>query len=32
MFTDTVKAFFQTNFTMDFPFDPQELVVYSLMG
>ncbi|KAG8306976.1 Chloride channel protein 2 [Homalodisca vitripennis] len=29
---DTVKAFFQTNFTMDFPFDPQELVVYSLMG
>ncbi|XP_075233204.1 chloride channel protein 2 isoform X2 [Lycorma delicatula] len=29
---DTVKAFFQTNFTMDFPFDPQELLVYSLMG
>lgn len=29
---DTVKPLFQTNFTMDFPFDPQELVVYSLMG
>ncbi|XP_039291627.1 chloride channel protein 2 isoform X2 [Nilaparvata lugens] len=29
---DTVKSFFQTNFSMDFPFDPQELVVYALMG
>lgn len=29
---DTVKAYFQTNFTMEFPFDPQELVVFSLMG
>ncbi|XP_014239221.2 chloride channel protein 2 isoform X2 [Cimex lectularius] len=29
---DTVKAYFQTNFTMDFPFDPQELLVFSLMG
>ncbi|XP_073991746.1 chloride channel protein 2 isoform X2 [Rhodnius prolixus] len=29
---DTVKAYFQTNFTMEFPFDPQELLVFSLMG
>uniref|UniRef100_A0A1B6CT29 Chloride channel protein n=1 Tax=Clastoptera arizonana TaxID=38151 RepID=A0A1B6CT29_9HEMI len=29
---DTVRAIFQTNFTMDFPFDSQELLVYSLMG
>ncbi|BES91555.1 Chloride channel protein [Nesidiocoris tenuis] len=29
---DTVKAYFQTNFTMEFPFDPQELLVFALMG
>ncbi|KAL5286624.1 CLCN2 family protein [Megaselia abdita] len=29
---DTVKAFFLTNFTTDFPFDPQELFIFALMG
>lgn len=29
---DTVTAVFRTNFTMDFPFDPQELFVYALIG
>lgn len=29
---DTVTALFQTNFTMDFPFDPQELFVFALIG
>ncbi|XP_055373776.1 chloride channel protein 2 isoform X2 [Condylostylus longicornis] len=29
---DTVRAFFLTSFTADFPFDPQELFVYALMG
>ncbi|XP_046388318.1 chloride channel protein 2 isoform X3 [Ischnura elegans] len=28
----TVTAVFGTNFTMDFPFDPQELFVFSLIG
>ncbi|KAK5638942.1 hypothetical protein RI129_013237 [Pyrocoelia pectoralis] len=28
----TVTAFFKTNFTMDFPFDPQELFVFALIG
>lgn len=30
--TDTVRAFFLTHFTADFPFDPQELFVFALMG
>ncbi|XP_059609893.1 chloride channel protein 2 isoform X2 [Phlebotomus argentipes] len=29
---DTVTALFATNFTMDFPFDPQELFVFALIG
>ncbi|CAH1103822.1 unnamed protein product, partial [Psylliodes chrysocephalus] len=29
---DTVSAVFKTNFYMDFPFDPQELFVFALMG
>ncbi|XP_055837032.1 chloride channel protein 2-like [Episyrphus balteatus] len=29
---DTVKPLFLTNFTSEFPFAPQELFVYSLMG
>ncbi|KAG5885475.1 hypothetical protein JTB14_005066 [Gonioctena quinquepunctata] len=29
---DTVSAVFKTSFFMDFPFDPQELFVFSLMG
>lgn len=29
---DTVTAMFPTNFTMDFPFDPQELFVFALIG
>lgn len=30
--SDTLTAMFLTNFTMDFPFDPQELFVFALMG
>uniref|UniRef100_W8B1A3 Chloride channel protein 2 n=1 Tax=Ceratitis capitata TaxID=7213 RepID=W8B1A3_CERCA len=29
---DTVRAIFLTNFTTEFPFDPQELFVFALMG
>ncbi|KAI8129672.1 Chloride channel protein 2 [Lucilia cuprina] len=29
---DTVRAVFLTNFTTEFPFDPQELFVFALMG
>lgn len=29
---DTVTAMFATNFTSDFPFDPQELFVFALIG
>ncbi|KAH1018919.1 hypothetical protein HUJ05_006602 [Dendroctonus ponderosae] len=29
---DTVTAVFKTNFYMDFPFDPQELFVFALIG
>ncbi|KAK7572172.1 hypothetical protein V9T40_014644 [Parthenolecanium corni] len=29
---DTVKAFFPTYFTMEYPFDPQELLVFAIMG
>lgn len=29
---DTVTAVFATNFTSDFPFDPQELFVFALLG
>ncbi|XP_026679041.1 chloride channel protein 2 [Diaphorina citri] len=29
---ETMRAFFPTNFTMDFPFDPQELTVFALIG
>ncbi|XP_055620325.1 chloride channel protein 2 isoform X2 [Toxorhynchites rutilus septentrionalis] len=29
---DTVTALFATNFTADFPFDPQELFVFALIG
>lgn len=29
---ETVRAVFKTNFYMDFPFDPQELFVFALMG
>lgn len=29
---DTVTAVFATDFTTDFPFDPQELFVFALMG
>ncbi|KAG8225087.1 hypothetical protein J437_LFUL000066 [Ladona fulva] len=28
----TVTAVFGTNFTMDFPFDPQELIAFSIIG
>lgn len=28
----TVTAVYATNFTMDFPFDPQELIVFALIG
>lgn len=30
--SDTITALFLTNFTMDFPFDPQELFVFALIG
>ncbi|XP_057658260.1 chloride channel protein 2-like [Diorhabda carinulata] len=29
---ETVRAVFRTNYHMDFPFDPQELFVFALMG
>lgn len=29
---DTVTAIFRTNYAMDFPFDPQELLVFALIG
>lgn len=29
---ETITAMFFTNFTMDFPFDPQELFVFALIG
>lgn len=29
---ETITAMFVTNFTMDFPFDPQELFVFALIG
>nr|XP_022908827.1 chloride channel protein 2 [Onthophagus taurus] len=29
---DTVTAMFKTSFTMEFPFDPQELFVFALIG
>ncbi|XP_050544371.1 chloride channel protein 2 isoform X2 [Daktulosphaira vitifoliae] len=29
---DTVKAFFPTHFTMEYPFDPQEMTVFALLG
>ncbi|XP_011503467.1 PREDICTED: chloride channel protein 2 [Ceratosolen solmsi marchali] len=29
---ETITAMFITNFTMDFPFDPQELFVFALIG
>lgn len=29
---DTVTAVFATDFTTDFPFDPQELFVFAIMG
>lgn len=29
---ETVTAIFKTNFYMDFPFDPQELFVFALIG
>ncbi|XP_049954141.1 chloride channel protein 2 isoform X1 [Schistocerca serialis cubense] len=29
---DTVTAVFGTNFTMDFPFDPQELIIFAMIG
>jgi chloride channel 2 len=29
---DTVTAIFATTFTSDFPFDPQELFVFALIG
>uniref|UniRef100_A0A8D8PYH0 Chloride channel protein 2 n=1 Tax=Cacopsylla melanoneura TaxID=428564 RepID=A0A8D8PYH0_9HEMI len=29
---ETMRAFFPTNFTMDYPFDPQELIVFALIG
>lgn len=32
IFIDTVKAFFPTHFTMEYPFDPQELTVFALLG
>jgi hypothetical protein len=28
----TITTVFSTNFTMDFPFDPQELIVFALIG
>jgi hypothetical protein len=32
LFTATLSALFSTNFAKNFPFDPQELLVFSLMG
>lgn len=29
---ETVKAFFPTHFTMEYPFDPQELTIFALLG
>ncbi|XP_023289163.1 chloride channel protein 2 isoform X2 [Orussus abietinus] len=29
---ETITAMFATNFTMDFPFDPQELFIFALIG
>lgn len=29
---DTVTAVFKTSFYMEFPFDPQELFVFALIG
>ncbi|XP_018370469.1 PREDICTED: chloride channel protein 2 isoform X1 [Trachymyrmex cornetzi] len=29
---ETITAMFATNFTMEFPFDPQELLVFALIG
>ncbi|XP_024946620.1 chloride channel protein 2 isoform X2 [Cephus cinctus] len=29
---ETITAMFVTNFTMDFPFDPQELFIFALIG
>lgn len=29
---ETITAMFITNFTMDFPFDPQELFIFALIG
>ncbi|KAG4075781.1 hypothetical protein HA402_003607 [Bradysia odoriphaga] len=30
--TDTITALFATNFTAEFPFDPQELFIFALIG
>lgn len=30
--SDTLTALFLTNFTMDFPYDPQELLVFAMIG
>lgn len=30
--TDTVKALFETHFSMENPFDPQELFIFAVMG
>ena len=31
-FTETITALFKTDFKVDFPFDPQELFVFALIG
>lgn len=30
--SETITALFATNFTTDFPFDPQELFIFALIG
>lgn len=31
-FTDTITALFKTNFRIDFPFDTEEFIAFSLIG
>ncbi|GFW23128.1 chloride channel protein 2 [Trichonephila clavipes] len=32
IFSETITALFKTNFSVDFPFDPQELLAFALIG
>ena len=31
-FVETITAVFKTNYQIDFPYDPQELFIYALVG